>query len=65
MTDSTAHAETQAAPSPDTRESPRLFWVGMAVFLTVMVFLGFGSTSLFAQDDPAPLRNWSKKQANV
>jgi len=44
MTDSTANAETQAAPSPDTRGSPRLFWVGMAVFLIVMVFLGFGST---------------------
>lgn len=44
MTDSTANAETQAAPSTDTRGSPRLFWVGMAVFLIVMVFLGFGST---------------------
>ena len=65
MTDSTASAETQAAPSTDTRESPRLFWVGMATILIVMVFLGFGSTSLFAQDDPVPRRNWSERQANV
>jgi hypothetical protein len=45
--------------------APRLFWVGMAAILIAIVLLGFGSRSLLAQDDPAPQRNWSKKQANV
>jgi hypothetical protein len=37
----------------------------MAAILIVMVFLGFGSRSLLAQDDPAPQRIWSETQANV
>mgnify|MGYP006298790687 CR=1 FL=1 len=44
MTDVAASAGTPTASSTDTRGAPRLFWVGMAVFLIVMVFLGFGST---------------------
>lgn len=44
MTDVAANAETPTASSTNTRGSPRPFWVGMAVFLIVMVFLGFGST---------------------
>jgi len=44
MTDTANDAETQAASSAGPRESPRLFWVGMAVFLIVIVVLGFGST---------------------
>lgn len=39
-------AQTQSSTTdPKARASkPRLFWVGMAVFLIVMVLLGFGST---------------------
>jgi preprotein translocase subunit SecG len=44
MTDTSSNTETQAAPSTDARPGPRLFWVGMAVFLILIVFLGFGST---------------------
>jgi hypothetical protein len=44
MTDASSSAETQAASTSRPRESPRFFWVGMAVFLIVMVGLGFGST---------------------
>jgi len=44
MTDTSSNTETQAAPSTDPRPGPRLFWVGMAVFLILIVFLGFGST---------------------
>lgn len=34
---------TATAPS-DASTAPRSFWVGMVIFLIVMVFLGFGST---------------------
>lgn len=44
MTDADIQTETRATSSTDTRRSPRLFWVGMAVFLIVIVVLGFGST---------------------
>jgi hypothetical protein len=44
MANASDAANTTIASSTDTRGSPRLFWVGMAVFLIVMVFLGFGST---------------------
>jgi len=44
MTDVAANAETPTVSSTDTRGVPRLFWVGMAVFLILIVFLGFGST---------------------
>jgi len=44
MANASDAANTATASSTDTRGAPRLFWVGMAVFLIVMVFLGFGST---------------------
>jgi hypothetical protein len=44
MTDASSSAETQAASTVRTRGAPRFFWVGMAVFLILIVFLGFGST---------------------
>lgn len=44
MINTSLSAETQAASTSRTRPAPRLFWVGMAVFLIVMVALGFGST---------------------
>lgn len=44
MTDAPSNAEAPRAPRKDVRSPPRLFWVGMAVFLIVIVFLGFGST---------------------
>lgn len=38
-------AETASTARTDTNApSSRLFWVGIAAFLTLMVFLGFGST---------------------
>lgn len=39
-------SSTQASAARETGSAsfPRLFWVGMAVFLIVMVVLGFGST---------------------
>jgi hypothetical protein len=44
MANASDAANTTIASSTDTRGSPRLFWVGMAVFLILIVFLGFGST---------------------
>jgi len=44
MANASDAANTATASSTETRGSPRLFWVGMAVFLIVMVLLGFGST---------------------
>jgi len=44
MTDTSSNTETPSTSTPDTRPEPRLFWVGMAVFLILIVFLGFGST---------------------
>lgn len=65
MTDPHSNADTATGSQKNTGATRRFFWVGMAVFLIVMVFLGFGSTSLFAQDDPSLHRNWSERQANV
>lgn len=41
---SKAEDSASATATTDAYTAPRLFWVGMAVFLIVMVFLGFGST---------------------
>ncbi|MFB6097518.1 MAG: hypothetical protein ABEK84_00070, partial [Salinibacter sp.] len=40
---STADESASAAPTTGA-SSPRLFWVGMAAFLIIVVLLGFGST---------------------
>jgi len=44
MADAVPYTETPTASSDDTRRSTRFFWGGMAVFLIILVFLGFGST---------------------
>jgi hypothetical protein len=44
MSDASSSAETQAVSASRNRPALSLFWVGMAVFLIIMVGLGFGST---------------------
>jgi hypothetical protein len=44
MADVNTHAETPAPSLNETRRSPYFFWVGVAAFLIILVFLGFGST---------------------
>ena len=44
MDGSQAESSTAETAPGASASSPRYFWVGMAVFLIVIVFLGFGST---------------------
>jgi hypothetical protein len=44
MTGPRSNADTATDVQQTTESGGRFFWVGMAVFLIVMVFLGFGST---------------------
>jgi len=44
MTDSPSPADEPTVEAGTNATAPRFFWVGMAVFLIVIVFLGFGST---------------------
>jgi hypothetical protein len=44
MTDTFSNTETRADSTSRTRSGPRLFWVGMAAFLVLIVFLGFWPT---------------------
>lgn len=42
--DESTTQDLSSATATRAADSPRLFWMGMAVFLVVIVFLGFGST---------------------
>lgn len=44
MTDSSSTADRSTIAPDRDASTYRFFWAGMAVFLTLMVFLGFGST---------------------
>lgn len=44
MTDTSFKTETQTDSTSRTRSGPRLFWVGMALLLIVVVILGFWPT---------------------
>lgn len=65
MTDTRSTANTTTGAQQTIGAARHCFGFGRAVFLIVVVALGFGSTSLFAQDNPSLHRNWSERQANV
>ncbi len=44
MTNTSSSADKSTTAPDRNASSSRFFWVGMAVFLTLIVFLGFGST---------------------